>query len=371
VSGVELGVEVDAETREVLERFGFDAARFAELREAVRAGRLSPESNVVRGIVEPPAAADLVELPERGEDAEARAAGIDALRAGRVATVVLSGGMATRFGGVVKGTVEVLDGRSFLELKLASTAEVAAALGASIPVAVMTSFATDARTREFVAEKGLPEPVFFSQFVSLRLERDGELFRGADGRPSLYAPGHGDFLTAFRHSGVLELLRGRGVRHVMVSNVDNLGARIDPAVLGMHVLAGRPVTAEVAEKGGELGGAPVRVDGRPMLLEAPRFPPDFDQDRIPVFNVNTVTLDLDVLARDYELTWLYVEKAVDGRTAVQLERVFHEITAFVPTTFLVVPRGGARGRFFPVKTPEDLGATRGALRELLATSPLS
>jgi UTP--glucose-1-phosphate uridylyltransferase len=157
----------------------------------------------------------------------------------------------------------------------------------------------------------------------------------------------------------------------MVSNVDNLGARIDPAVVGMHLLGGRPATAEVAERGGDLGGAPVRLDGRPMLLEGPRFPADFDQSRIPVFNVNTLTLDLDILDRDYDLTWLYIEKSVDGRTAVQLERVFHEVTAFVPTTFLVVPRGGPRGRFFPVKTPADLEATRGALRELLARSPLA
>src|SRR5919106_81613 len=194
------------------------------------------------------------------------------------------------------------------------------------------------------------------------------LFRRADGRPSPYAPGHGDFLAAIGRSGVLDRLRETGVKHVMVSNVDNLGARIDPAVVGMHLLGGRPVTAEVAEKGGDLGGAPVRLDGRPMLLEAPRFPPDFDQSRIPVFNVNTLTLDLDILERDYELTWLYIEKSVDGRTAVQLERVFHEITAFVPTTYLVVPRRGPRGRFFPIKTPQDLELEQESLREMLSTS---
>src|SRR5918999_1789149 len=90
--------------------------------------RLSPASNVVEGTLEPPGPADLVPLPERGEDGEARDAGVEALRAGEVATVVLNGGMATRFGGVVKGTVEAFDGRSFLELKLSSTAEVGAAL---------------------------------------------------------------------------------------------------------------------------------------------------------------------------------------------------------------------------------------------------
>ena len=55
----------------------------------------------------------------------AREAGVEALRAGRVAQVVLAGGMATRFGGVVKGAVEALDGRSFLSWKLGETARLA------------------------------------------------------------------------------------------------------------------------------------------------------------------------------------------------------------------------------------------------------
>ena len=130
------------------------------------------------------------------------------------------------------------------------------------------------------------------------------------------------------------------------------------------------MTAEVAAKEGDLGGAPVRVDGALQLLEAPRFPPGFDHDLIPVFNVNTVTFDLIAIDRDFELTWLYVEKQVDGRTAVQLEHLFHEASASLPTTYLEVPRGGPRGRFFPVKTPEDLDAAREPLREMLASSPL-
>ncbi len=363
-------IEVDDATQEVLDRYGFDADRFERLRERVAEGTLTAESNIVHGRVEPPAPDDLVTLPERPDDAEARAAGLDALRAGEVAIVVLNGGMATRFGGVVKGTVEVLDGRSFLELKLASAADVAERLGAAIPAAVMTSFATDAATRAFVAERGLPEPLYFSQSVSLRLESDGRLFHDAAGRPSLYSPGHGDFLDAFRRSGMLEQMRSHGVRYVVVSNVDNLGARVDPAVLGMHVLEGKPMTAEVARKQGDMGGAPARVDGRLQLLEAPRFPPGFDQDSIPVFNVNTVTFDLAALDRDFDLTWLYVEKEVEGRPAVQLEHLFHEASAFLPTTYLEVPRSGPRGRFFPVKTPEDLAAAREPLRELLAASPL-
>jgi UTP--glucose-1-phosphate uridylyltransferase len=362
--------EIDEATQQVLDRYGFDAERFERLRARVADGSLSLESNVVRGRVEPPAPEDIVALPERGEDDEARAAGLDALRAGEVAVVVLNGGMATRFGGVVKGAVEVLDGRSFLELKLRSAVEVGERLGVAIPAVVMTSFATDIATRKLVAGRGLPEPLYFPQSVSLRLQPDGALFREAGGRPSLYSPGHGDFLEGVRRSGTLERLRSAGVRYVVVSNVDNLGARLDPAVLGMHVLEGRPMTSEVARKHGDMGGAPARVDGRPMLLEAPRFPPGFDPDSIPVFNVNTVTFDLEALDRDFELTWLYVEKDVEGRRAIQLEHLFHEASASLPTTYLEVPRAGPRGRFFPVKTPEDLAAAREPLRELLAASPV-
>ena len=117
-----------------------------------------------------------------------------------------------------------------------------------------------------------------------------------------------------------------------------------------------------------MGGAPARVDGRMMLLEAMRFPRGFDHDSIPVFNTNTALIDVDALERPHELTWLYVEKDVGGRTAVQLERLYHEIAAFVTTTYLVVPRSGPRGRFFPIKTPADLGESQAPLREMLSAS---
>ncbi len=92
---------------------------------------------------------------------------------GRIAQVVLAGGMATRFGGVVKGAVEALDGRSFLSWKLGETARLGDALGAEIPVALMTSFATADETRAHVAALDVPEPLWFSQYVSLRLTESG------------------------------------------------------------------------------------------------------------------------------------------------------------------------------------------------------
>ncbi len=357
---------------EVLERYGFDGARFEQLRLRVANGTLTAASNVVSGVVEPPQEEDLVRLPGRDDAGfeTAREAGIDAIRGGRVASVVLAGGMATRFGGLVKGLVEAVEGRSFLDLKLCETERLARALDAQIPVALMTSFATDDATRAAARRLASPEPMVFTQSVAVRLRPDGELFRDAAGSVSLYAPGHGDLLEAIRDSGVLAGLRERGVRHVTISNVDNLGARVDPVVVGAHVLGGRPLTVEVAAKEDDAGGAPVRVDGRPVLLEGSRFPPGFDHERVPVFNTNTATVDVEALEQRYELTWLYVEKAVDGEPVVQLERLYHELTAFLPTTFLRVPRKGPRGRFFPVKVPADLDRCREDLQAMLAASVL-
>lgn len=361
-------IDVDRETAVVLERFGFDEELFESLRARVASGELSSESNLIRSAIEPPSEGDVTRLPAPGDAAydDVREAGLDALRRGEVAQVVLAGGMATRFGGVVKAVLTAVDGMSFLEAKLVQTAALERAIGVRLPVALMTSFATDAAIRGHVVERSLGDPLVFNQFVSLRLEASGELFRDAAGRVSLYAPGHGDLFEAIQRSGTLAALRDRGARVVTVSNVDNLGARVDPVVVGAHLVAGRPLTCEVARKEGDMGGAPVRVDGRLQLVEGPRFPPSFDQELVPVFNTNTALFDLDALAGEYDLSWLHVLKDVDGRAAVQLERLYHEVSAFVPTQYLEVPRRGPRGRFLPIKTPADLERAEDDLRELVA-----
>jgi UTP--glucose-1-phosphate uridylyltransferase len=366
-----MSVGFDERLGQLLDRYSFDAETFAMLRARVASGELSPESNVVPGTVEPPREDDLTLLPEPGSDAwaHAREIGLEALARGRVAQVVLAGGMATRFGGVVKGAVEALDGRSFLSWKLGETGALGEALGRELPVALMTSFQTDAETRAHVAALRVPEPLWFTQSVSLRLTGDGDLFLES-GRPSPYAPGHGDLVDAIRSSGTLAALRARGVEHVAISNVDNLGARLDPAVLGAHLVAGREMTSEVAAKEGDMGGAPARVDGRPGLLEGPQFPAGFDQRRIRVFNTNSATIALDALDREFALPWLYVRKQVEGRDAVQLERLYHHVSWELSTTFLEVPRSGPRGRFFPIKEPADLERSRAGLRELLGQSVL-
>ena len=147
--------EVDAGTRAMLERHAFDADTFDRLRAELVAGTLTPGLNVVRGRRRGPAARrphpDAAPA-SRGFD-EAFAAGTEALRAGSIATVVLAGGMATRFGGGVKAVAAAIDGRSFLEVKLGETRRLADALDCTIPEALMTSFATDDAIGAHLAER--------------------------------------------------------------------------------------------------------------------------------------------------------------------------------------------------------------------------
>ena len=151
-------------------------------------------------------------LPEPGYGRlgrRARSAGIDALacRAGRADRARRGDGDALRRRRQGRGR-----GARRSELPLVEARRDGDASGERSaprsPSPLMTSFQTEDETRAHVAGLGVPEPLWFSQRVSLRLTEDGELFR-EDGAPvARTRPGHGDLLDALRRSGTLAALRG-------------------------------------------------------------------------------------------------------------------------------------------------------------------
>jgi UTP--glucose-1-phosphate uridylyltransferase len=355
-----------------LERFGFDEDQLKRFAARARgSARGESASNFITDMITPPTAEDVSELPPRNtpEHLELVKRGEEAIRAKQVGVVVLAGGMATRFGGVVKAAVPVLDNRSFLDLKHADVRKLSARLGVPITTFVMTSYATHDRIVQQVRDEKLETDttkiVCFPQMVSLRLTPSGEVFH-EDGGPSPYATGHGDLTFALRGSGVLGRFRRAGGKYLFMSNVDNLGATLDPAVIGAHIARGAKITAEVVRKEqGDKGGAPARVDGVPQIVEAFRFPKSFDQDSIPLFNTNTFVFDAEAIDRDFDLTFFRVEKKVGDAAVVQFERLVGQLTAFLPSHFLEVPRDGEDGRFQPVKDPEELAQRLASIETIL------
>jgi UTP--glucose-1-phosphate uridylyltransferase len=312
-------------------------------------------ANEVEGVVEPPWPGDVEPLPDSPELLEV---GETALAAGTAGLVVLAGGMATRMGGVVKALVEVVDGLRFLDLRLMEMMALERRYGRRPPLFLMTSSATDGPIRAALQGSG-PDVHVFRQGEAQRLTPDGDIFLGADGKPSAYARGHGDLVDALVESGMLDRFMGAGGETLMLANLDNLGATLDPLLVGFHRAHGLPLTAEVVDLGADKGGVPVRWNGRAVILEDFRLPPDFDRSSVGVFNTNTFHVDAGALAsHDAEWTWFRVEKEVDGRTAIQLERLLGELTSHLETRFVRVPRDGEGSRFLPAKDFAELDARR-------------
>jgi UTP--glucose-1-phosphate uridylyltransferase len=352
-----------SDVQAMLQRYRFDRARFRALAERVASG--APDDNTVKGELLAPLPDDVLSLPGAGADRDRlEAQGREALRAGHVALVVLAGGMATRMGGVVKALVEALPGKTFLELRLNEIANLERQYGKAPPLWLMTSHSTEGPIREALGKRLDDDSIgLFSQFLSLRLTPRGELFLDAEGRPSEHAPGHGDLPEALQQSGLLARFVERGGKVVMVTNLDNLGASLDPAIIGWHLNHGAPVTSEVVEKvAGDRGGIPARLDGKLVVLEEFRIPKSFDPATVRVFNTNSFHFDAKALS-NLDIPWTYfrVTKKVGDSPVIQFERLINEVTSFLPSRYLLVPRSGAASRFLPVKDNDELSQRRGEI----------
>lgn len=375
--------------------FAFDSEQFESLRGRVSGGTLDPSANRLpqapQPLTTPP-----IDVRPASLSAERRAElttlGEAALAAGKVGILVLNGGMATRFGGGAKGVVPILAGRdrvSFLAVKLAQIKVLAERQGASIPVVLMHSFATAGPSREHLdaidwSGIDLADRYEFEQSIMPRVLPDGTPVAELDGADDLAdttlfsAPGHGDTHGRLRGSGVLSKLRERGVEHVLVSNVDNLGASLDPVVLGAHLeaaAAGAGVSVEVVRRqSGDAGGcvALMPESKRPAIIEGFRLPEGTDLAHYPHFNTNTLWLTAERVDRDIDLTWFAVRKKIAWPTAgaadrgvggslevVQFETLIGQLTEHIDSAYLDVDRGD---RFLPIKTRDDLGACEPLLR---------
>lgn len=363
--------ELPEDLSRTLTRFHAGRVPIELLRQRLQAAGAKPESlHLIVGDVSPPPV-DCAQRPPDPHSAEARALaaeGVAAIERGELAVVVLAGGMATRFGSVVKALAPLgtAGGERFLDVKLADVAR----WKGRVPAALMTSFAThDLIARALVEEPppGAAAPSLVPQFVSLRFTPEGGLFLTEDGVPSAHSTGHGDLPDALASAGTLAAWRAAGVRTVLISNVDNLGATIDPTLFAMHRQGRSEVTVELVEKrAGDRGGLPVLRDGKLVLAETFRLPAAFPDQDFPLFNTNTLWVDLDALEGEHPWTWCVARKTVEGREAIQFERLIGELTWWHTTRYLHVTRDGARSRFLPIKEFDDLARHHDALAAMIA-----
>lgn len=351
---------------------------FEELRQAYIAGEFTKNSNLV-------SADRLSEFPEEDivdfANLPGGQEGIALLREGRWARLVLNGGMATRFGGKVKGICEVYDGKTFVELKLDHTTRLEQELDIpEIPVAFMNSPATHQLTLDFLEKNnyfGRKKITTFVQVDAPRLTCEGKIFQHSKGKDR--APrGHGDFMWALKESGTFDLWLAQGVSHFDFSNIDNLGSTVEPILVSSFVTSQKSMGIELVRKNlGDAGGAAGLKDGVKGVIEGIYFDETFDQSRLTFFSPNNLMFEikkLQSLMEDatFTLPWNVVIKKVDGQEVVQFERIaidsvfaFNQQPEDNNVIFYSVPREGPQGRFYPIKSPQDLEDSREKLKERL------
>ena len=310
---------------------------------------------------------------------------------GRAVVIKLNGGLGTGMGlQGPKSLLEVRQGLNFLDLMARQILDLRRTSGLPVRLLLMNSFSTSGDTlahlQKYRAES-LADPAEV-EFIQNRIPKiDAATLAPVewpvDPELEWCPPGHGDLYCALVGSGWLEKLLAAGVKYAFVSNSDNLGAVLDPVILGHFAASGAPFLMEVTRrtpadsKGGHL--ARRKTDGRLLLREVAQCPAaDLtafqDIDRHRYFNTNNLWLRLDLLRQQLAadggvlpLPMIRNAKTVDPRdkkspAVIQLESAMGAaIECFAGAAAIEVPRS----RFAPVKTTGDLLALRSDAYEIL------
>jgi len=293
----------------------------------------------------------------------------------RTVIIKLNGGLGTSMGLTgPKSLLVVKDGLTFLDIIARQAIDVGS------PLLLMNSFATDAASLAVLSrysglQRGLPLSFLQHKQPKVASESLAPAVWPADPELEWCPPGHGDLYTALVTAGMLDRLLEAGYEYAFVSNADNLGAVLDPGILGYLVEKRLPFLMEVADrtradrKGGHLAR---RRTGGLLLREIAQCPAGDvdafqDHERHRYFNTNNLWLHLPslrdtLLARDFQLDLPMIRnrKTVDPRDqhstpVYQLETAMGSAIAVFPGARAIrVPRS----RFAPVKKTDDLLAVR-------------
>ena len=285
----------------------------------------------------------------------------------RTIMIKLNGGLGTSMGLTsAKSLLEVKPGKTFLSVILHQAAN------QGVSLALMNSFSTQADTVAAIDRLGAAPPKMFLQHMFPKILREDFSPARWPDNPDLEwnPPGHGDIYTALQTSGVLDALLAEGIRYAFISNSDNLGATLDPALLGYFARNEIPFMMEVAErtpsdtKGGHLAR---HKSGRLILREVAQCPSDeisafTDIELFRFFNTNNIWINLSFLAdlfrekKTVRLPIIVNPKTLDPRNE-DSPPVYQIETAMGAAIFLFEGAMAVRmpkSRLIPVKTCGDL-----------------
>jgi UTP--glucose-1-phosphate uridylyltransferase len=300
----------------------------------------------------------------------------------KTAAIKLNGGLGTTMDmHGPKSLITVKNGLTFLDITLRQIMYLNKHRGTALPLVLMNSFFTDTATNKALAEARGPGPClprnFPRCFIQHKFPKILESTLEPISCPSepareWHPAGHGDLLLSLHTSGLLERLISEGCQYLFVSNIDNLGAEIDPRILGYFATEGLDFLMEVTErtKNDCKGGLLTRLkNGRFVLRETAQCGPAStdsgsfqDFTRHQLFNTNNLWITCEAAQRFVrqrkfrDLPVIINRKRLSPQDPVsppvcQLESALGSaISLFEKSAAVIVPRS----RFAPVKNCDEL-----------------
>lgn len=234
------------------------------------------QSKIPLGELSPLGAVEVSEIEKR--EGEFREAGLTAIREGKVAALLLAGGMGTRLGlDKPKGELNVGINRTLyiFQCLINNLMDVTREAGATVPLYIMTSEKNNDETIRFFEEHdyfGYPKEdvAFFVQEMAAAVDFDGKLLLEAPGRLATSPNGNGGWFSSLVKAGLLSDIHQRGVEWINIFAVDNVLQRIaDPLFIGATILNGKVSGSKVVRKvdAYEKMGVLCLEDGRPSVVE--------------------------------------------------------------------------------------------------------
>lgn len=210
--------------------------------------------------------------------AEYEKAGLQAIKSGKVAAVLLAGGQGSRLGSSApKGmfNMGVTRELSIFACQMENIKQVAAKAGFNFHLFVMTSTINDRQTRDFFAEKNYfgyeKERIhFFIQEMTPACSFDGKVLLSEKHLPALVPNGNGGWYSSLLKSGWGKLLKSEGIEWLNVYGVDNVLQKIcDPVFVGATLAFGVNCSGKVVNKAypEEKVGVLCKEDGQPAVIE--------------------------------------------------------------------------------------------------------